>query len=73
MRAILHDPVFWLGWYLLVGILVYTMIPMSPKAREAFEMARGAHRHGDLLIIVMVSLLWPLIIIGKVVRLLRKL
>lgn len=61
-------PLFWIGCYLLIGVLVDITVPMGPQAKEAFEMAEKTHPAGRLLRMVLVAMLWPMVIIGRIVR-----
>lgn len=65
------EPTFLIGWYCLIGLIVYWLVPMTPKAKEAFDAARGVHRHGDILVVLVNMIFWPLVVIGRTIKFLR--
>lgn len=59
------------GWYFLIGVLCHLFIPKPPRAKEAFEMAEKIHPGAAAFSLVLVSIFWPLVVIGTVRRWIR--
>lgn len=58
----------WIGWYLLTGLVVETIVPKPPMAEQAFRMAEEAHPSGRLFVRLIVSVFWPIVLIGTIRR-----
>lgn len=65
-------PLVYVGWYLLIGVVLHVFAPKPPKAKEAFEMAERLHPAWGAITLIVCSAIWPLLIPGYFFRWLKK-
>jgi hypothetical protein len=56
-----------IGWYLIVGMLVYLCVAKPPKAEQLIGVAEE-YPSGMLVVMLICAVVWPLLIYGAIMR-----